>query len=75
MKLADVIIPWGEMSNNTLNEVEMERINEYPVVKMITRFISQFLDTRSHSKVIRSGSAEMLEGLDVKETSQSDPEN
>ena len=74
-KLADVIIPWSEISNNSLSQVEMERINEYPVVKMITRFISQFLDTRNYSKVIRSGSAEMLEGLDVKETSQSDPEN
>ncbi|KAL7713911.1 uridine/cytidine kinase [Entamoeba marina] len=72
-KSADIIIPWGEISNNALS-VDMEQINRYPVIKMVTRYINQFIEKSNFEKVVRSGSAEILTGVEVKESSMSDIE-
>ena len=72
-KRADIIIPWGEISGAGV-EVNKERINEYPVIKMITRYIFNFIEKCNFEKSIRSGSAEILSGVDVPESSMSDYE-
>ncbi|ELP92698.1 uridine-cytidine kinase, putative [Entamoeba invadens IP1] len=72
-KVADIIIPWGEISNNAL-EVDNEKINQYPVIKMMTRYIDQFIKRSSFEKVVRSGSAEILNDLDIKTSALSDVE-
>ncbi|KAL7715533.1 uridine/cytidine kinase [Entamoeba marina] len=61
-KSADIIIPWGEISNNALS-VDMEQINRYPVIKMVTRYINQFIE----NPILKSG-------VEVKESSMSDIE-
>ena len=55
-------------------KANVKKINEYPVIKMVTRYIEQFLERNMNDKVVRPGSAEILEGADVKAASLSDVE-
>ncbi|EKE39363.1 hypothetical protein ENUP19_0364G0004 [Entamoeba nuttalli] len=72
-KRADIIIPWGEISNNAMT-ADNEKISEYPVVKMVTRYIDQFIEKSNFEKVVRTGSAEILDGAEIKESALSDVE-
>ncbi|KAL7714800.1 uridine/cytidine kinase [Entamoeba marina] len=71
-KLADIIVPWGEIEKGSKNELFL---SDLPALKMVSQYIEQFFTQRPFQKITSINNFEIAGDLDCRKGSLSDLEN